>query len=137
MTLERRESLGFDDDLELLHQPAERVHVGDARHRAQQRAHDVILHRAQFGRVVFRVLADERVLENFAEARGDRAELDIDARGQTFPRAWQPLGDKLPREVVVHAVLEDDGDRAKADLRHGADFRRAAAARPSAFRWDA
>ena len=70
-------------------------------HGAQDRAHDVILHRAQLGRVVFRVLADERVLENFAKPCGDRSELDIDARRQAFAQrsaaARSPAGARSNR----------------------------------------
>ena len=49
--VERREPVGVHDDLVLLDQPAEGIYLGDARHGAKQRTHDVILDRPQFRRV--------------------------------------------------------------------------------------
>ena len=62
----RKQPLGLDDDLILLHQAAERIHVGDSRHRPEDWAHNVILERAQFGRVIVGIITDKRVLKNLA-----------------------------------------------------------------------
>ena len=35
----------------------------------------------------------------------------------------QPLKDKLPGEVIVHAVLKNDGDGAQSDFGNGTHFR--------------
>ena len=77
----RSEPLRFHDDLILLDETAERIHVGNAGHGAQQRPNDVILNGAQLGCVVFlRIVADERVLEYLSKSGRDRSKLNIDAR---------------------------------------------------------
>ena len=120
---ERSQPLRFDDHLVLLHETAERIHVSNAGHGAQQRPDDVILNGAQLGRVVLlRIFANQCVLKDFSKPGGDRPKLNIDARRQIFPRARQSLCNKLPRKVIVDTVFENNGDCRKADLRNGADL---------------
>ena len=93
-----------DDDLELLLVAAPGVDLGDARHRAQLRLDDPVVDRAQLGERL--PCAGDDVVEDLAQARGDRAHLrPLDAGGQLD--ALQPLVDDLAGEVDVGAVLED------------------------------
>ena len=47
---------------------------------------------------------------------------DIDSSGQAIAQRLEPFEHQLAREVIVHAVFEDDRDRAQTDLRDGAHF---------------
>src|SRR5215831_6483508 len=104
--MKRCESLRSDDDLKLFYKTAERVYIRDAGDRSEQRTHNVILDRTQFRRVILGVLADEDVLKDLSQTSGDRTKLDIHTGGQVLACTSQPLGNKLAREVVIHAVFE-------------------------------
>ena len=112
--------LGVHQDLVLLHQSAEAVDVGHARHPAQDWPHDPILKGAQLHGVPPGAL--ERVLVDLAEPSRDGSHLDVHARRQLFACLLESFKDQLAREVVVYVVLEHHGRDRKAELRERPDL---------------
>ncbi len=95
---QHRAGRGRHDVLPLV--PADHVHLGDAGHARELRAHDPVHHGVQVGGVVLRPsrsavcapgddLQDEH--EDLAEARRNRPQLRLEALGQGGARLLQPL----------------------------------------------
>ena len=110
------------DHLELLGEPAPRVHLAHARHRAQPRP-DVPVVRG-LGRHGIDTVAGDDVLVDLAEGRGHRPEHGIEALGNAAAHVRQPFGDQLPREVDGHRIVEHHRDDGEAELRDRADLLR-------------
>ena len=112
--------IGRDDELFL--QPAVRIDVGDARHRAQHRADGVFLRLVQLHQLALRVHARrraapfERIVVNLTQTGGDRGELRRAAGGQLVLHRRQPFGDELARLQLIGAVLVEQRDLAEPGL---------------------
>ena len=113
----------IDDHVVLAHVAAEAVDAGGAGRGAQDRPQHPVLQAAQLHQVAR--LALEGVLEDLAEAGGDRPEVRLDARRQLLACREHALHHHLAGEVDVGAVLEDHGDHRQAELRERTHLDRA------------
>ena len=113
---QRAQACRIRGDVHLALEATDGVDLGHARHVAQLRADHPVLQRAQVGGGVRRAIGLARlgigvdgVHEDLAEPGGDGSQLRIQALGDLRFDLLQALGDLLPGEVDVGAVLEHHG----------------------------
>ena len=102
-----------DVHLILLDEPAAADHVGDAGRHLQLTLDHPVLEAAQLGWT--RMVRDEAKAVQLADRRRQRRQLRLDLRRKIG--LLQPLEHPLPREVVVHLIVEGDREKRQAELR--------------------
>ena len=120
-----RETIRVGRNVVFFTKAADAVDFGNAGYGAQLRANDPIVQGSQIlrriGRSVGLACAGfglDRVHEDLAEPRSDRAEFGLQPRRQLGRDGLDALPDELACEVEVGAVLEDHGDLAQPVARH-------------------
>ncbi len=92
--------------LEGANNPAQRIHVGHARHSAQRRPDHPVEQAAPFGQRQSLAFDGEHI--HFPERGRDGRHAARDAGGQAFAQAAQTFADLLARPIDIGAVLEVD-----------------------------
>ncbi len=113
---QRAQACRIRGDVHLTLEATDGVDLGHPRHVAQLRPDHPVLQGAQVGGGVGRAIGLARlgigidgVHEDLAEAGGDRPQLRIQSLGDLRFDLLQALGDLLPGEVDIGAVLEHHG----------------------------
>ena len=106
----------------MLHEAADACDFCHALHAGELIAHEPILRRTQFAEIItaagcFGRINLQIVLIDPAETAGVRAKLWLHALGHVGLKIIQPLQHACPREVSVHALLEDDCDERETEHR--------------------
>ena len=105
---------GVDPHLILAFESAPRIHLGHALHLPHLRSNDPVVNGAQVRGVV--PFARHDVVEDFAEARGDRPHFGPLLALRQSHRT-QPLVHELPGEINVRSVFKNHNDLGEAELR--------------------
>ena len=107
---------GVDDHFDALGKAAPRIDFRHARHRAQARAHGVVVQRFQFRER--QRITGEHILIELTHRRRDRPQRRLHAGRQRPLGIVQPLLHQLPRKVHIDIVGERHRDQRQPELRH-------------------
>jgi hypothetical protein len=116
-----RELVRVEVDLVLLHEAADRGHLGDALHRLEGVPQVPVLQGAELGQAVLAGVVHQGVLIDPADAGRVRPDDGVDALGQGAPDGVQVLDHAGAGPVEVGPVLEDHVDEGPAEHRLPAD----------------
>ena len=114
------QSVGVDEHLVFLDEPADRGDLGNTRHRGQFELDEPVLQRAQLRKVALPGPVDQAVLEHPTHSGRIRPDARAGVCRQARPGRRQRFDDARPRPVLVDAVLEDHVDEARPEHREAA-----------------
>ena len=115
------EAVGIEVDLVLLAEAADGRHLGDAGHGLEMVPQIPVLERPELGQVVVPGLVDQRVLVDPAQGGGVGPELGLDPLGELGRGPARDTRGPRTGPVDVGALLENDVDVGKAEIREAAD----------------